>query len=126
MGKYIPSGEGYFVQKDNPSIGCYGISPEIDKERNEEWKRKSFLKDREINSEKEILERIYNFFIGRGRRIKNHPVLVKGLFGKLKDEIVTTENSVIRIKKMDGENLEKYVLNQFKKYNLEIPEDYFV
>jgi len=84
MGKYIPSGEGYFVQKDNPSIGCYGISPEIDKERNEEWKIKSFLKDREINSEKEILERIYNFFIGRGRRIKKQSRSCKRLVGKFK------------------------------------------
>ena len=35
--KYLPSGEGFFYQKGDPSRGVYGISPEIQEERNKEF-----------------------------------------------------------------------------------------
>jgi len=41
--KYLPSGDGYWHDSEDPSKGCVGIPPEIEEEINKKWGEEFFL-----------------------------------------------------------------------------------
>jgi len=45
MGDYIPTGEGFWIRKDDPSKFYCGIPPEVDKKSIEEWRLNSIAEE---------------------------------------------------------------------------------
>jgi len=121
MKKIINSGEGYFVDKKDPSRCFYGIPPEIDEIRNQEWKAKNGG-DFELTAFKKIydsLGKINLRLINRGSSVKKW--LKEGGINMILDK----RGKKIWLSKADGEDLEKFVIYKCRTFGWEMPEGYY-
>jgi hypothetical protein len=84
--RYVPSGEGYFIDSKDPSKGFYGLSPEIEKQKEREFEERLFLEEINIRKRKlkaiKLLEgsgsRDIGYKINSLQRLKYKKINIKG------------------------------------------------
>ena len=93
--KYKPSGEGYFVDLENPCNGVYGISPEIEEQRKREFQEQAEIDKyhnkirviKAMNLIREIRSRDPEYKISLLKKLGHKNIYVKG--GKINLDKIT-------------------------------------
>jgi len=124
MENYVNPGEGYFVKKENPSIGFCGIPLGLDRIRNREWREES-VSNCKNSSELEALKKIYDSLEKVKLRIIDREGSVRTWLkaGGLK-KILDKTGKEIWLSKADAKDIEKFCLYKFLSYGWKLPEDY--
>jgi len=105
--KYIPSGEGYWCNAENPSEGCVGMPSEIERSMQKKWEEESSLDE---SLEKLKIGKAMKLIRESGARDMNYKI---SFLEELRYKQVKVKGDTIDLRKA----VEKYPQNIDRMYN---------